>query len=128
MVVVGVVVAVVSVFEPMFVSSLLGEGKTRWDFGEWASQLLELGTPCPDLFIVPMLGLWIWLSDRPRRHRPGHLVAGGLRNGPDHGCQAGLGTQLLYEPPNRGSDGNRARCAERPGSHGAGLRAVSSWR
>ncbi len=68
--VVGVVVAVVSVFEPMFASSLLGEGKTRWDFGEWASQLLELGTAAPDLFIVPMLGLWIWLSDRPRRPTP----------------------------------------------------------
>ncbi len=59
-----------SVFEPMFVSSLLGEGKTRWDFGEWASQLLELGTAAPDLFVVPMLGLWIWLSDRPRRTSP----------------------------------------------------------
>ena len=67
---VGAVVAGVTVFEPMFASSLLGEGKTPWDFASWAGQLLELGASAPDLFVVPVLGLWIWLSDRPRRTAP----------------------------------------------------------
>jgi hypothetical protein len=51
----------------MFVSSLLGEGRTPWDFANWASQLTELATTAPDLFVVPVLGVWIWLSDRPRQ-------------------------------------------------------------
>jgi len=67
---VGVVVAAVSFFEPMFAASLLGEGNTPWDFANWASQLLELGAAAPDLLVVPVLGLWIWVSDRPRRTTP----------------------------------------------------------
>jgi hypothetical protein len=67
---VGVVVAAVSFVEPMFTSSLLGEGRTPWDFANWASQLLELAAAAPDLFVVPVLGLWIWLSDRPRSTTP----------------------------------------------------------
>ena len=114
---VGVVVAVVNVFEPMFVSSLLGEGKTRWDFGEWASQLLELGTSARPVHRTHARTMDLALRPAPTAH-PGHLVAGCLRIGPDHGCQAGLGTQLLYEPPHRGGDGDRRDLRERPGSPG----------
>ena len=64
------VVAGVTVVEPMFVASLLGEGNTPWDFASWTSQLWELAGAAPDLFAVPALGPWIWLSDRPRQTSP----------------------------------------------------------
>jgi hypothetical protein len=66
----GLIVAGVTAFESMFASSLMGEGKTPWDFASWLSQLVELGATAPDLFVVPLLGLWIWLADRPRRTAP----------------------------------------------------------
>ena len=41
------VTAGVTVYEPMFVSSLLGEGKTPWDFANWAGQLREVAGLAP---------------------------------------------------------------------------------
>src|SRR5262249_20069785 len=68
--VVGAVVAGVTAVEPLFASSLLGEGRAPWDFANWAGQLRELGATAPDLLVVPVLGLWIWLAERPRRTTP----------------------------------------------------------
>ena len=67
---VGAVVAGVTAFEPMFAGSLLGEGRAPWDLANWAGQLRELGATAPDLLVVPVLGLVIWLADRPRRMTP----------------------------------------------------------
>ena len=66
----GAVVAAVSAFEPMFASSLLGEGETPWSLANWLDQLRELLVSAPDLLLVPSLGAWIWLSERPRRPAP----------------------------------------------------------
>jgi hypothetical protein len=66
----GAVVAAVSAFEPMFASSLLGEGKTPWSLANWAAELRELVVSAPDLFVVPVLGSWLWLSARPRQTTP----------------------------------------------------------
>jgi hypothetical protein len=67
---VAAVVAGVTVLEPMLASSLLGEGRTPWDVDNWAGQLRELTITAPDLLVVPLLGLGIWLGDRPRRTDP----------------------------------------------------------
>ncbi len=67
---VGALVAGVNAFEPMFAPSLLGEGNTPWDFANWASQVMEFGTLAPDLLVVPVLGVWLWLCNRPRRTAP----------------------------------------------------------
>jgi hypothetical protein len=66
----GAVVAAVTAFEPMFASSLLGEGRTPWSLASWADQLHELLVSAPDLFVLPALGSWIWLSARPRQSTP----------------------------------------------------------
>jgi hypothetical protein len=88
---VGAVVAGVTAFEPMFASSLLGEGKAPWNLGNWGDQLRELGATAPDLFVVPLLGLGLWLSETPRQTTPailwlaifgvGLLTAGKLGSG-----------------------------------------------
>jgi hypothetical protein len=64
------VVGGVTIFEPMFTSSLLGDGKTPWDFGHWTAEMVDLATQAPDLIVVPLLGLSIWLRDRPVRSSP----------------------------------------------------------
>ncbi len=64
------IIAGVTYFEPMFAVSLIGEGKAPWSFQFWATQLAELAMTAPDLFIVPVLGATIWLSERPRRTAP----------------------------------------------------------
>jgi hypothetical protein len=67
---IGAVIAVVSAFEPMFAPSLLGEGSTPWSMATWTEQLRDVLLFAPDLFVVPVLGSWVWLSARPRTSTP----------------------------------------------------------
>jgi hypothetical protein len=54
----------------MFPASILGQGKIPWEFAHWLDEFRDLATQAPDLIIVPLLGMWIWLSDRPVRTAP----------------------------------------------------------
>jgi hypothetical protein len=67
---VAIVVAIATIYEPMFASSLVGEARAPWDLPNWAAQLHELGAGAPDLLLVPAVGLLIWLADRPRQTGP----------------------------------------------------------
>jgi hypothetical protein len=61
---------ITSGLEPMFASSLMGEGQTPWDLASWVTLMRELLVKAPDLFVVPALALPLWMTDRPRRYAP----------------------------------------------------------
>src|SRR5262249_23303916 len=66
----GAVGAGVTAGEPLFAAPPPGAGRAPWGSATWAGQLRELGATAPDLLVVPVLGLWIWLAARPRRTTP----------------------------------------------------------
>jgi hypothetical protein len=64
------VVALGTLYEPMFASSLVGEARAPMDLLNWVAQLHELGAGAPDLLVVPLFGLVVWLAERPRQTGP----------------------------------------------------------
>ncbi len=72
-----VVVAVVTVLgEPYFALSLVGERVVPWSYATWFTAIRRILVSCPDLLLLPAIGLWLWLGDssRPRAVRPATLV------------------------------------------------------
>jgi hypothetical protein len=68
------VLAINALFEPYFVVSLLGDGRTPWDFPLWHSILYRVVTTSPDLLVLPLVGLWLWVGSRPRDLRSAALA------------------------------------------------------
>ncbi len=73
---VGVVVAVTLLGEPLFARSLVGERVMPWSFPTWRMVSRRIVVSSPDLLLLPAIGVWLWLRDRsrPREVRPAALV------------------------------------------------------
>jgi hypothetical protein len=69
-----VVVAVDLLREPLFARSLLAQAKMPWDFVTWSRVLYRIASTAPDLLLLPVLGLWLWLGKRPREVGPAALA------------------------------------------------------
>jgi len=71
-----VVVAVTVLREPHFARSLVGERVMPWSFDTWLTAIRRILVSCPDLLLLPAIGLWLWLGDssQPRAVRPATLV------------------------------------------------------
>jgi hypothetical protein len=69
-----VVVAVNSLLEPHFTRSLFGASAMPWDADHWLKVLSTVAVASPDILILPVVGLWLWLGDRPPDVRPAALV------------------------------------------------------
>jgi hypothetical protein len=70
------VVAVTVLAEPHFARSLVGERVMPWSYSTWQTAFRRIVVSSPDLFLLPAVGLWLWLGDssRPREVRPAVLV------------------------------------------------------
>ena len=68
----GAIIGLVTfAFEPMFASSLMGEGQTPWDLANWMSQMEGVSSARPPTCSSsPRWPCLIWLADRPRRTAP----------------------------------------------------------
>jgi hypothetical protein len=69
-----VVVAVNTLLEPHFARSLFGASAMPWDIRVWGSTLRTVRVATPDILFLPVVGLWLWLGDRPRDVRLAALV------------------------------------------------------
>jgi hypothetical protein len=69
------VVAVNTLLEPHFARSLVGEMMMPWEFNAWRSLLGTVVQATPDLLFLPVVGLVLWLTDRPRDVRLASLAA-----------------------------------------------------
>jgi hypothetical protein len=73
---IGVVAVVTVVREPHFARSLVGERVMPWSFDTWLTAFRRIIVSCPDVLVLPVIGLWLWLGDpsQPRAVRPATLV------------------------------------------------------
>jgi hypothetical protein len=91
-----VVSAVTLLGEPHFAASLVGERIMPWSYTAWRELLGRMLAGCPDLFILPAIGLFLWLrgGTQPRAVRPavltGLLLVGSL------GLSAKTGADMNY--------------------------------
>jgi hypothetical protein len=71
-----VVAAVTALREPHFARSLVGERVMPWSYSTWLTAIQRILVSCPELLLLPAIGLWLWLGDssRPRAVRPATLV------------------------------------------------------
>jgi hypothetical protein len=58
----ALILAVSLLAEPNFAPSLAGEAKIPWSRGTWLAVIRLVGTRSPDLLILPVVGLWLWLG------------------------------------------------------------------
>ena len=61
-----VVVVVTVLREPYFARSLVGERVMPWNYATWLTAIGRILVSCPELLLLPAIGLWLWLGDRPR--------------------------------------------------------------
>jgi hypothetical protein len=74
-----VIVAAVNLFfEPYFARSLVGDRSTPWRFTTWHLTLRRSVRSSPQLLLLPVVGLWLWIRpgdrSRPRDVRPAILA------------------------------------------------------
>jgi hypothetical protein len=71
-----VVVVVTALREPYFAASLVGERVMPWSYTTWLTAIGRIVVGCPELLVIPAIGLWLWLGDRSRHRavRPATLV------------------------------------------------------
>jgi hypothetical protein len=71
-----VVIAVSLLAEPHFAASLVGERIMPWSYAGWRRLFGRMLAGCPDLFVLPAIGLVLWLGTgtRPRAVRPATLT------------------------------------------------------
>jgi hypothetical protein len=65
----AIVFAVTLLAEPHFADSLAGERIMPWSLALWRRLLERMAVGCPDLFVLPAIGLWLWLEGGPARLR-----------------------------------------------------------
>ena len=81
-------------FEPMFAPSLLGEAKTPYRLGDWAGLLSKLMLHSPDLIVLPVFGLIVWKTQRPKT--VGKIAAAVVLLAGDVGSALKYGSDLNY--------------------------------
>ena len=64
-----VVVVVNALIEPHFARSLFGASSMPWSLGHWWQILDKVIVMTPDILYLPVIGLCLWLGDRPRELR-----------------------------------------------------------
>ena len=56
-------VGVTALREPYFAGSLVGERIIPWNYATWHMVIRRILLACPDLLLLPAIGLWLWLGE-----------------------------------------------------------------
>jgi hypothetical protein len=70
----AVVGLVTTLLEPAFLQGLLGERLMPWDLARWCSLLYRVYLTSGDVVVLPLLGLVLWQTERPRAVGPAALA------------------------------------------------------
>jgi hypothetical protein len=92
----AVVVAVNVLAEPHFASSLVGERIMPWSYAGWRRLLERMTAGCPELFVLPAIGLVFWLGDRAQPGAVASAVLVLLLLAASLGLSGKLGADMNY--------------------------------